>query len=201
MITLGLTGSIGMGKSTTARMMAQMGCAVHDSDAAVRHALQPMGQAFAEVAVTFKEAWDKKNHVLKKDILAKIIFDDAAKRKKLEEILHPIVRASQTEFMRQQKRLGRKFIVLDIPLLFETAAEERVDYTIVVTAPHFLQKQRVLRRANMTEEKFAAILETQMSDREKRRRADYVLSTGLGLAYTHRELKKIFLNIKKRRTP
>ncbi len=198
MITIGLTGSIAMGKSTVASMMAKMGCAVHDSDAAVRLALEPTGQAFTEVAVTFKKAWDAKKKILKKDVLAKIIFEDAAKRKELEEILHPIVRASQQDFIRRQKNLGRKFTVLDVPLLFETAADRRVDYTVVVTAPYFLQKQRVLRRPNMTEDKFQAILKTQMSDKEKRQRADYVLPTGLGLAYTYCELQKIFLDIKKR---
>lgn len=193
MITLGLTGSIGMGKSTALLMLKKMGCAIHDSDKAVRYALSPKGEAFEEVSLTFPKVWDKKTHTIKRDVLADIIFNDLEQKKILENILHPIVRASQNHFMRQQVRMGRKFTVLDIPLLFETGAQNRVDYTVVVTAPYHIQRQRVLKRPGMTEEKFLSILKTQMPDEEKCSYADFVIPTGLGFALTYRSLK-IMLN-------
>lgn len=197
MIVLGLTGSIGMGKTTAAGMLQKLGCAVHDSDKAVHAALEPYGAAFEEVALTFPEAWDKKTHRIKRPVLAEIIFKDAQKRKELESILHPIVRQEQKKFVRRQQSLGKKIAVLDIPLLFETGAENRVDYTIVVSAPHHIQRRRVLSRPNMTEEKFHAILASQMPDHEKRIRADFVIPTSMGLAYTYNALKKAIQEIKK----
>lgn len=191
MIVLGLTGSIGMGKSTVAHMLVKMGCALHDSDKAVREALSPRGQAFEEVAVTFPECWDKKKHLIKRDVLADIVFNDLDKKRELEEILHPIVRHSQTRFIQHQIRNDRKFVVLDIPLLFETGADKRVDYTLVVSAPYHVQRYRVLSRPGMTEEKFEAILAAQMPDKEKRERANFIVPTGLGMSYTNRELRKI----------
>ena len=195
MIILGLTGSIGMGKSTAARMLKKTGCAVHNSDKAVHQALAPNGAAFEEVAVTFSESWDKKKHIIKRDILAGIIFKDTQKKEELENILHPIVHQSQNRFIQKQQRLGRKIVVLDIPLLFETGAQSRVDYTIVVSAPAHIQRRRVLSRADMTPEKFEAILAAQMPDHEKRLRADFVIPTGMGLAYTYRALQNCLRNI------
>lgn len=196
MIVLGLTGSIGMGKSTAAYMLKKLGCGVHDSDKAAREALEPGGLAFEEVAVTFPECWDKKKHVIRRDALAKIIFNDEGKRQTLGAIVHPAVRQSQVRFIRAQQRLGREFVVLDIPLLFETGAQHRVDYTLVVTAPYHVQRRRVLSRPGMTEEKFFAILETQMSDAEKRARADFIIPTGMGRAVTYRALQNCLNDIK-----
>lgn len=195
MIILGLTGSIGMGKTTAARMLAKMGCGVHDSDAAVRQALSPGGDAFEEVALTFPEAWDKKKHIIKRDILGDIVFNDVDKRRVLEDILHPMVQRSQKKFAQAQERLGRDIVALDIPLLFETGAQTRMDYTAVVSAPYHIQRRRVLSRPGMNEEKFQAILNTQMLDREKRALADFVVQTGMGMAYTYRELEKIVRDI------
>ncbi len=195
MIVLGLTGSIGMGKSTVALMLEKLDCAVHDSDKAVRLALSPKGQAFEEVALTFPESWDRKTHNIKRDVLAKIIFDDDNKREQLENILHPVVQISQKEFIKKQTRLGRKIVVLEIPLLFETGAESRVDYTLVASAPYHVQRHRVLGRANMTEKKFEAILASQMSDKEKCSRADFIIPTGVGMAYTNRSLKHMLEEI------
>lgn len=197
MIVLGLTGSIGMGKTTAAGMLKKLGCAVHDSDKAVHSALEPYGAAFEEVALTFPDAWDKKKHRIKRPALAEIIFKDPEKKKELENILHPVVRQDQKKFIRQQQALGKKIAVLDIPLLFETGAENRVDYTIVVSAPYYIQRRRVLSRPNMTEEKFHAILSAQMPDHEKRMRADFVIPTSMGLAYTYNSLKKVIQEIKK----
>lgn len=200
MIVIGLTGSIGMGKSTAALMLERMGCAIHDSDRAVRQALKPSGEAFEEVAVTFPEAWDKKKHTIKRDVLADIVFNDENKKTELESILHPIVQQSQKNFIQKQQRLGKEIVVLDIPLLFETGAQNRVDYTFLVTAPFHIQKRRVLARPGMSEEKFEAILSSQMPDNEKKARADFVISTGMGLAYTYQGLKKAIQEIKETAT-
>lgn len=196
MIVLGLTGSIGMGKSTVATMLKKLGAAVHDSDAVAREAISPSGFAFEDVALAFPEAWDKKKHLIKKEILAEIIFNDEDKKKLLENIIHPVVRKKQKEFIQKQKRLGKKIIVLDIPLLFETGGNELVDYVVTVSAPYHVQRHRVLNRLNMTEEKFAAILKNQMPDKEKCFRADFVIPTGLGMAYTHQCLVTMLENIK-----
>lgn len=191
MKVIGLTGSIGMGKTTVAGQFEYCGCPSHDSDLAVHHALKPDGEGFEEVAVTFPEAWDKKNHLIKKDILSKLVFDNELKRRQLEEILHPIVKREQINFIRKNKTLGRKAVVLDIPLLFETGADARVDYTITVTAPFFMQRARVLKRTGMTEGKFNAILKAQMPDKEKQERADFIIRTSLGRAYSMRQVKQI----------
>ena len=191
MIVFGLTGSIGMGKSTAANMFKLQGVPVHDSDQAVHAALLPGGAAFEEVAVTFPEAWDKKNRIIDRQALGDIVFHDRAALKKLEAILHPVAAASQKKFIQSMQAKGKRAVVLEIPLLFETGAEARVDYTIVVTAPPAVQRRRVMARKNMNEEKFNRILESQMPDREKQARADFVVQTGMGLAVTFRELRKI----------
>ena len=196
MIVIGLTGSIGMGKTTAASMLKKMGCAVYDSDVVARRALEPRGDAFEEVALTFPECWDKKKHVIKRDVLAEIIFTDPVRKQILEDILHPLVVQGQYDFIRAQQRLGKKIVVLDIPLLFETNAQGRVDYTICVYAPYPIQRRRVLARAGMTEEKFRAILNTQMPNAQKCALADFTVPTGLGMAYTYATLRKILARIK-----
>ncbi len=196
MIVIGLTGSIGMGKTTTATMLKKLNCAVHDSDQVVRKALNPYGDAFEEVALTFPKCWDKKKHIIKRDVLAEIIFNDAGKKQILENILHPLTVASQYKFIRTQQRLGIKIVVLDIPLLFETGADKRVDYTICVDAPYETQKRRVLARPNMTEIKFKAILDAQMPNAQKCALADFIVPTGMGMAYSYAILKKILASIK-----
>lgn len=195
MIVLGLTGSIGMGKSTASTMLRRMGVQTHDSDSCVHEALEPGGAGFEEVAVTFPDAWDKKHHLIRRDILGEIVFKDAQKRAELEEILHPIVRQKQKLFLRRQKTLGQKIAALDIPLLFETGAQRSVDYTILVSAPFHVQRARVLAREGMDEERFHAILNAQMSDREKRNLADFVVETGLGYAYTGQALRQILKDV------
>lgn len=196
MIVLGITGSIGMGKSTLAAMCADMGLPVHNSDEAAHAALSPGGGAFEEVAVTFPEAWNAKNHTIDRQILGGLVFADTDKRRALEAIIHPAVWDSQHKFLMTQRRMGRKIAALDIPLLYETGAQERVDYVIVASAPPDIQKRRVMTRPNMNEEKFAAILATQMSDAEKRARADYIVETGLGLAHSRRSLTKIIASLR-----
>lgn len=199
MIVLGLTGSIGMGKSTAARMLRMMGVPVHESDKAAHAALMPGGAAFEEVAVTFPDAWDKKRHVIRRDVLGKIVFADEDKRRELEAIVHPAVWASQKQFTLKHTKLGRRIVVLDIPLLYETNAQTRVDKVICVTAPYDMQRRRVLSRPGMDEEKFLNILATQMPDGEKRRRADYVVETGQGLGHTWRALRQVIKEVKEKR--
>lgn len=191
MMVVGLTGSIGMGKSTAADMLRQMGVPVHDSDAAVHAALGPDGAAVAAVAAAFPGAYDPGSNSIDRKKLGGIVFPDPAQKKQLEEIIHPVVRDMQQHFIRAMQAKGVKIVVLDIPLLYETGAEKRLDKVIVVSCPAFMQRQRVMSRPGMTEEKFQAILASQTPDLEKRRRADYVAQTGLGRAYTHRVLKKI----------
>ena len=196
MIVLGLTGSIGMGKSKAAKMLKLLRVPVHNSDHAVHYALSPKGSAFEQVAVMFPAAWDKKNRVIDRKILGQIVFNGEAELKKLESVLHPIAQKSQGDFVRAMKARGRKIVALEIPLLFETGAEKRVDYTITVTAPPAVQRRRVLSRPNMTEEKFQKILVRQMPDLEKRARSDFVVPTGLGYAATFRALRKIMRDVK-----
>ena len=204
---MGITGSIGMGKTTVGSMLETLGVAVHDSDVAVHDSLRPGAQGYLGVAKAFPyfeyaDIYGDKNadgyRVLDRTALGKIVFSDESKRTVLESILHPLVRSSQQDFILAQKGLGRDAVALDIPLLFETGGEDRVDYTLVVSAPYHLQRQRVLARDNMSEEKFEAILAAQMPDAEKCARADYVISTGLGKAETLKALKKTLSEIRGR---
>lgn len=196
MIVLGITGSIGMGKSTASRLLERLGVPVHDSDAAAHALLRPGAPAFEEVALTFPEAWDKKKHIIRRDILREIVFNDAHKREGLERILHPHIRRGQVDFLRKCKRMGAPIAALDIPLLFETGAQDRVDYALVVSAPFHHQRRRVLSRPGMEEGQFEKILSSQMPDSEKRARADFIVQTGMGIGYTFRQLKHILQTIK-----
>lgn len=199
MIVIGLTGSIGMGKSRAASMLRGMGIPVHDSDKAVHCALMPDGAAFENVALTFPDAWDKKTRSINRKKLGNIVFYNDEELKKLEKILHPIAKHSQMEFIKTMQRRGKKIIVLEIPLLFETNAQERVDYVVCVSAPKAIQRRRVLARKGMDEEKFNKVLLRQMPDEKKRALSDFVINTGLGAAQTHKELSHMIKDIKGRR--
>lgn len=177
MIVIGLTGSIGMGKSTTAAMFRDAGVPVHNSDETVHRlyrgaAVEPVGAAFPGVV---------RDGEIDRQALAAQVLGDRARLSLLESIVHPLVRAESDRFLATQRTAGTPMVVLDIPLLFETHAERRVDRIVVVSAPAEVQRERVLARPGMTEEKFAAILAKQVPDAEKRRRADYVIDTGRGL--------------------
>ncbi len=189
MIVLGLTGSIGMGKSGAAKMLRLMGVPVHDSDKAVHDALLPHGAAFQKVSKLFPSALNK--GMIDRKKLGAIVFDDKEALKKLEAILHPAAQAGQQKFIRSMRGKGRRVVCLEIPLLFETGADERVDYTITVSAPPAIQKRRVMARPGMTETKFKSILESQWPDAEKRAVSDFVVDTGMGYARTFRQLKNI----------
>lgn len=199
MIVVGLTGSLGMGKTTTANMLRGMGYPVHCSDDAV-HALMNAGGAGVDaVAADFPAARDKSGQGIDRRALRALLGKDHAAWDRLERILHPLVVGSQQAFLQAQRAKGVKIAVLDIPLLFETGAQARVDYTICVTAPAFLQRQRAFARPGMTAEDFAFRLSRQMPDGEKRKRADFIVQTGLGLAYTRWELRNIIKKIDRKK--
>ncbi|UCI30845.1 dephospho-CoA kinase [Mesorhizobium sp. B4-1-4] len=177
MIVLGLTGSIGMGKSTTARMFAEAGVPVHDSDETVHRLYAGKAAPLVEAAfpgTTSAGGVDRAK-------LAARVLGDAAALKRLEAIIHPLVRADADTFLAKHRNAGESIAVLDIPLLFETGGRNRVDKVVVVTAPAEIQRQRVLARPGMTEEKLASILAKQVPDAEKRDMADFVIDTGQGL--------------------
>lgn len=189
MFILGLTGSIGMGKSTAANMLRRLGVPVHDADAAVHRLLASDPAVRAEIAARFPGAVD--GETIDRQALGATVFADPDARKDLEAILHPRVRAAAKRFLRKQAMARTPLVVLDIPLLYETGGEANVDAVLVVTAPAFLQAQRVMSRPGMSVERFGGILASQVPDSEKRRRADYVVETGLGKAYTYRRLQQL----------
>ncbi|WP_417803546.1 dephospho-CoA kinase [Thalassospira lucentensis] len=182
MVIMGLTGSIGMGKSTAAGMFRYLGVPVHDADATTHKLMAPSGAAFDQIAALFPDVIiDGK---IDRQKLGQKAFGDPKILTQLETILHPLVRDAENRFLKTQRMLGRKLVVLDIPLLYETAGEKRCDVVAVVSAPLFIQLQRVMARQGMTDGKFSAILSKQMPDRQKRRRADFIIPTGLGRAVT-----------------
>jgi len=194
MIVLGLTGSIGMGKSTAANMLRAMGVPVHDSDATV-HALFAGDRAMRD-AIAARFAGVVADDGVDRQALGAAVFGDDAARRDLETLVHPRVRAAAGAFVRHHRRQRAALVVLDIPLLYETGGEDRVDGVIVVSAPAALQRRRVMARPGMDAERFAGILASQMPDGEKRRRADFVVETGLGKAYTFRRLKRIVMAVR-----
>lgn len=201
MIVFGLTGSIGMGKTTTADLFRRLGVPVHDSDLEVHRLLGPGGAAVEEIARMFPDSVDTDAsgaEFINRSKLGRIIFPDSEKRKRLEAVVHPLVRQAQDAFLAVNAAHGAKAVVLDIPLLFETGAEKRVDIVVCVTAPAFIQRQRVMRRPGMTEEKFRAILASQMPDAEKRKRADFIVQTGLGKIFALQQIRRILREAKKK---
>lgn len=189
MIILGLTGSIGMGKTTAAKAFRRLGVAVHDADHAVHQLMQPGGAAVGPVLAAFPNV--QKNGVIHRPALGAVVFGNTDKLRQLESILHPLVREKEKTFLALSARRGERMVVLDIPLLFETGGEVRCDGVVVVSAPLSIQKSRVLSRPGMTPEKFRAISQQQMPDREKRRRADFVVRTSLGKFYGLRQIANI----------
>ena len=193
MMILGLTGSIGTGKSTATRAFARHGATIWDADAAVHRLMARGGAAVAAVTAAFPEARveDGGGAAVDRPILGKLVFQDKAALRRLESILHPMVRRAERRFLAAAESRRCRLAVLDIPLLFETGGEARCDATAVVSAPEFVQRARVLARPNMTESKYDAILARQMPDEEKRRRADYVIHTGLNKRDSEQEVRRI----------
>ncbi|MBB3950964.1 dephospho-CoA kinase [Aureimonas jatrophae] len=188
MIRLGLTGSIGMGKSTTAAMFRDEGLPVHDADAAVHQLYR--GRAAPRVEALFPGVLDGDGAVDRARLGARVLGDPAA-LKRLEALVHPMVREEEAAFLAEAEAAGAPAAVLDIPLLFETGGESRVDRVVVVSAPASVQRERVLARPGMTVDRFEAILAQQMPDAEKQRRADFVVETGEGLAHARRQVAAI----------
>lgn len=192
MITIGLTGSIGMGKSTTARLFEEEGVAVCDSDAIVHHLYS--AEAVPVIEKAFPGA--TQNSSVNRERLAEVLRENPANFKVLEHIVHPLVRAKQQEFLTKSRESGFEFALVDIPLLFETGAQDRVDTVVVVSCSPEIQKERVMARPGMTEDKFRMILERQMPDEEKRRRADFVIDTGKGMSEARLQVKAILATLK-----
>lgn len=177
MIVLGLTGSIGMGKSTTADLFRAAGVPVHDADATV-HALY-RGAAVAPIEEAFPGT--TRGGAVDRDALATRVLGDDAAVKRLEAIVHPLVRAAEVDFLERSRKEGRAVVVLDIPLLFETGGDARVHAVVTVTAPPAIQRTRVLARPGMSEEKFEKILARQLPDADKRCRSHFLVDTARGV--------------------
>jgi dephospho-CoA kinase len=188
---VGLTGSIAMGKSTAAAMLRRFGIPVFDSDAVARAVTAPGGAALPAIAAAFPGA--VAHGVLDRQKLAAEVFADPARLAALERIVHPLVKAARTSFLQRAARRRCRRVVFDIPLLFETGAEAECDAVLVVAAPAFLQRQRVLARPGMSEARLQGVLGRQMPAALKARRADVVVPSGLGRALTLRRLKKALM--------
>lgn len=186
---LGLTGSIGMGKSTAAAMLRRLGVPVHDADATVHRLFAPGGAAVGPIRSAFPGA--VRDGAVDRAALGRLVFGDPAALARLEAIVHPLVRRAERDFLARARRRRLGLVVLDIPLLFETAAERRCDAVAVVSAPAFLQAQRVLARPGMTGGRLEAIRARQTPDAVKRRRADWVVPSGGGRRLTLRRLLEI----------
>jgi len=193
MFILGLTGSLGMGKSATAKMFVEEGVPVHDADATVHKLYDGAAVAPIEAAFPGTTANGKVDRVK----LGQRVLGDLAALKKLEAIVHPLVHEDETRFLTQAKRDNAKIVVLDIPLLFETGGDERCDAVVVVSAPVETQRTRVFERPGMTAEKFEAILAKQMPDAEKRARADFVVDTSKGFDHARAQVRDILKSVAK----
>ena len=197
MIVLGLTGSIGMGKSTAAAMLRRLGVPVFDADLVVHRLLAASGAAVPPVSAAFPGVGTE-DHGIDRVLLGQRVFTSSAALKRLEAILHPMVAAEEKRFLARSRARRVPLVVLDIPLLFETGAERRCDYVLVVSAPALVQRQRVMRRPGMTEIRLNTILRKQMPDHQKRLRADFVVQTGAHRGLTLRRLKSIVRLLRKR---
>ncbi len=194
MFVLGLTGSIGMGKSTAAEAFRRLGVPVHDADSVVHRLMSRGGKAVGEIEKQFPESIV--DRTVDRQVLGRQVFGNDQALKALEDILHPLVREEEGRFLKKHAVMRAPMVVLDIPLLFEAGAEARCDAVAVVTAPPFIQRQRVLSRPGMTEERLDSILAKQMPDEEKRLRADFIIQTGQSRADALRCIKEIVRVIK-----
>jgi dephospho-CoA kinase len=193
MIILGLTGSIGMGKSTTARLFAEEGVPVHDADAAV-HALYE-GEAVPLVEAAFPGTTE--DGKVDRVRLGQAVVGNSEAMKRLEAVVHPLVARARDRFLAEARKAAAPVVVLDIPLLFETGGDKLVDAVVVVSAAPDIQRQRVMERPGMTAEKFEALLAKQMPDAEKRRRADYIVDSGHGIEQARAQVREILAKLAK----
>src|SRR5215470_17621510 len=191
MFVLGLTGSLGMGKSATAKLFAEEGVPVHDADAVVHRLYEAEATPLIEAAFPGTTAGGR----VDRDKLGRRVLGDRAAAKTLEAIVHPLVRKAEERFLAEAERKSAAVAVLDIPLLFETGGDKRCDAVVVVSAPPDIQRARVFERPGMTEQKFAAILAKQMTDANKRARADFVVDTSKGFDAAHTQVRDILARI------
>jgi dephospho-CoA kinase len=189
MVILGLTGSIGMGKSTSAAVFRRLGVAVYDADAVVHSLMGPNGAAFVAICQAFPNVCSKAG--IDRRLLGDIVFADDEALGCLEGILHPLVRTYKQGFLRRASRQRHRLVVLDVPLLYETAGQKQCDAVVVVTAPKFVQRARVMSRPGMTAEKFESILVKQVPDFLKRQYAEFVVQTGMGRLESLRSIRHI----------
>jgi dephospho-CoA kinase len=196
-LVIGLTGSIGMGKSTAAIILHNLSLPVYDADRVVRGLLARGSAGVKPVARLFPETL--KRGSIDREALGRIVFAEPKRLKQLERILHPFVRQAERAFLAEAAKNKAKAVVLDIPLLFETGGERRCDVTICMTAPRVVQQTRLLNRPGMTASRIRAIQKRQMPDREKQRRADFVISSGKGYAYTKKQLTKLWAFLREER--
>jgi dephospho-CoA kinase len=197
MRVLGLTGSIAMGKSTAATMLRRLGLSIHDADACVHRLFAKGGRAVAPISRAFPGVVE--NGAVDRNKLGARVFGNSSELKKLEAIVHPLVRDERDRFLSLNRRRRARLVVLDVPLLYETRGQGICDEVMVVSAPAFLQRRRALARPDMTAEKLASILARQMPDHQKRKRADVVIATGLGFADTRRRLARYIGRLRKAR--
>ncbi|NNE21607.1 MAG: dephospho-CoA kinase [Rhizobiales bacterium] len=196
MLKVALTGSIAMGKSTTAKMFTDLGCPVFDADAAVHALYARNGSGVAIVADLFPGV--VAGGEIDREKLSAVVLRDPAALRRLEKAVHPLVRAQQVKFIDTADKAGHKFVVLDIPLLFETGGDQNVDLIVVVSAPADVQRARALERPGMTEEKLADILQRQLPDADKRARADFVVDTSRGLEVAFDQVRRIVEDLQAR---
>ncbi len=194
MIQVGLTGSIGMGKSTTAAMFAEGGVPVYDADAEVRQLYAPGGAAVGPVEAAF--AGVVVAGAVDRNRLAEIVLRDPDALARLNGIVWPFMGAARAAFLRNAEAAGADIVVFDIPLLYETGGEARMDAVVVVSAPIDVQRQRVLDRPNMTEAKLDAVLAAQMPDADKRAKADFIVDTGAGLEAARAQVARIISTLR-----
>jgi dephospho-CoA kinase len=197
MIVIGLTGSIGMGKSTTAGLFVDEGVPVNDADKVVHdlyrnEAVKPISEVFPDAVV---------DGIVDRQLLSRNLAENPANFKILESLVHPLVRAKEVMFLDHHHEQGTPVVVLDIPLLFETGGEVRMDKIVVVSCAPEIQRERVLSRPGMTQDKFETILSRQMPDAEKRARADYVIDTGQGIDSARAQVRSILNELSKESGP
>ncbi len=191
MLIIGLTGSIGMGKSTTANFFREAGLPVHDADQAVHELYESKAVPFIEEAFPNSVNAGK----VDRNALFSQVSNNPDAMKQLEAIIHPLVKQHRDDFIIQVAKAGTRAVVLDIPLLFEIGADKDCDVVVVVTAPEFVQKQRVMARKGMTEARFQTILKKQMPDSQKRKRAHFIIDTGRGLEAAKRQVNDVLCSI------
>lgn len=193
---IGLTGSLAMGKSETAKLFAAQGVAVHDADAAIHKLYGKGGAAVAKIAEIYPQL--VRDGAVDRAALSALVAGDPAKLARLEALVHPLVALEREEFLREETARGTPIVLLDVPLLFETGAEAGMDALVVASAPETVQRQRALERPGMTVEKLGALLARQMPDVEKRARAHYVVVTDKGLDHARQQVQMILSDIRKK---